>query len=243
MCGRLTLIDPEFGIKLFLPLNYDVELPPWKPRYNLAPTQPIAALAQSGNRLKLRLFRWGAQGRYPMINLRSEELLSKKGLATSLRNQRCLIIGDGFYEWKKSGPTKVPYWIHPPTAGLMMFAGLWYRWRDETGSSYDWATLLTQAPTPQMREIHDRMPVILDRRDACRWLDPELKDQDQAITLVQNHQTPELSMRIVSSRVNRPANDDAGIFSEETQPSKDSEGGKGQTTLKTPRARKPQSTQ
>jgi len=212
MCGRFTLIDPEFGIKLFLPLDYEVEMPTWRPRYNLAPTQPIAALALTEGRLKLRTFRWGARGKYPMINLRSEELLAKPGLASSLRDRRCVVVGDGFYEWKKVGKRKIPLRIRPESEGMLLFAGLWYRWKDESGEPYEWATLLTQAPTPMISAIHDRMPVLLSREDACDWLDPTLSSPEKAIGLVKRHETPGLKFEEVSTRVNRPENDDPSVL-------------------------------
>ncbi|MCA9134265.1 MAG: SOS response-associated peptidase, partial [Planctomycetales bacterium] len=136
MCGRFTLkTPPAQWSQLLLPIvDFQPLLAGWQPRYNIAPTQDILALAcEAENAAYATYFRWGLLPKWAtelsigsrMINARRETLAEKKSFATPLATRRCLIIADGYYEWRPEKAGKQAYWISPKDGGIMQFAGLW----------------------------------------------------------------------------------------------------------------------
>ena len=110
-----------------------------------------------------------------MINARSETLAERPAFRDLLSSRRCLVPADGFYEWRKEGKTKQPMLIYVKDRELFGFAGLWDRWKKPDGTLLESFTIATCAPNELMRGIHDRMPVIIQRKDEPAWLDPTLK--------------------------------------------------------------------
>jgi putative SOS response-associated peptidase YedK len=170
MCGRFTLAHPADDIENF----YKVELPAdFLPRYNVAPTQRILTIKNTTPK-KAELMRWGLIPFWAkdekignsLINARAETIETKPAFRTSFKKKRCLILADGFFEWKKEGKTKQPYRIHMKDDGLFAFAGLWDEW-----NSFETCTIVTTEPNELVREIHDRMPVILAKDDFDKWLE------------------------------------------------------------------------
>lgn len=168
--------------------------PELTPRHNVAPTQEIAGVLRpegSAHR-ELRWFHWGlipswakdAKLAAKMINARAETVAEKPAFRSPFRSRRCLIIADGFYEWKKLDRGKQPYLMRMADGGPFAFAGLWERWHDPTGQVIESATLITTEPNELLREIHDRMPVILDRCDYETWLDPARRDANELCALL-----------------------------------------------------------
>ncbi|WP_420644005.1 SOS response-associated peptidase [Candidatus Leptofilum sp.] len=219
MCGRFALMTPTEQ----LAMQFDVSetaveaLPPSVPRYNIAPTQPVAAirLNENGTR-ELTFFRWGLIPSWAkdikigsrMINARSETVAEKPSFRTAFKRRRCLIPADGFYEWQKLGSGKQPIFIRPAAGEERPFAlaGLWEVWRDSDGSALQTCTILTTTPNELMAPIHNRMPVIVEREDFDLWLNPE-PNPDLGLHLLRPYPAEKMSAYPVSTIVNSPRND------------------------------------
>ncbi len=184
MCGRFTLTTSAEKLREFFPL---FEIPPWPPRYNIAPTQTVLALRQEADgKPEAALLRWGLIPSWAkdkkiaasLINARADTVATKPSFRAGFKRRRCLIVADGFYEWKK-GPSKKgpkqPYHIRLTDAHPFAFAGLWERWEGEETPIESCAIITTDA-NAVLQPLHDRMPVILEPRDYPRWLEPVPKD-------------------------------------------------------------------
>jgi putative SOS response-associated peptidase YedK len=214
MCGRYTLINVAKITQAFPwiheHISDDVS------RYNIAPTQPILAVTNN-HADRLEHLHWGlipSWAKDPaignrMINARAETLAEKPAFRTALRRRRCLVPADGFYEWKKDpdGKTKTPMHVRMKDAGVFAFAGLWDVWRSPDGSVLPSCTLITTEPNELMKDIHDRMPVIIKREDYQRWLDANERDPADLTELLKPYPASEMEARPVSKTVNNPKND------------------------------------
>jgi putative SOS response-associated peptidase YedK len=157
----------------------------FKPRYNIAPTQsvPVVRSTAVGGRELVEL-RWGLIPSWAtdpaigsrMINARSETAAAKPAFRAAMRDRRCLIPADGFYEWQKQGRHKQPIFIHRGDDAPFAFAGLWEHWSDAQQQALETFTILTTAAKEQLRPLQERMPIILDPDDYAAWLDPALTD-------------------------------------------------------------------
>jgi putative SOS response-associated peptidase YedK len=213
MCGRFTLrAKPDTLVELFLL----TEPPDWSPRYNIAPTQqvPVVRVKGDGGREFVRL-RWGLIPSWakdvsgpPLINARAETVATKPAFRTALKQRRCLIPADGFYEWLKAGKKKQPFsfrlWDDQPFA----FAGLWERWTSGE-EPVESCTIVTTESNELVRPIHDRMPVILPACYHAQWLDPVVRDPDRLLTLLRPFPAAEMAAAPVSDWVNSPRHDDS----------------------------------
>jgi putative SOS response-associated peptidase YedK len=215
VCGRFRLsrkkqiIEEQFDTQ---PWDDD-----WSPRYNIAPTQPVPVIRQSPKEpvRELSLMKWGlipswakdSSGAAKMINARSETATTKPAFRDALKSRRCLIPGDGFYEWAKTGKTKQPYCFEVNDGELFAFAGLWERWRDPTGQWVKSCSILTTSPNAVTSVVHDRMPVILEKDDYDLWLDPGMSDVSAATDLLKPYDARLMRCYPVSSRVNSVGND------------------------------------
>ena len=178
MCGRFTLHTPASVLATFFNLP---ETPVLVPRYNIAPTQPVAIVrAPAGpNQREWALVRWGlipSWAKDPsigarMINARAETVAEKPSFRAPFKRRRCLVPADGFYEWRKVGKGKQPYYIHMQDGGPFAIAGLWEHWQGADGSELQTCTLLTTEPNDLLAPIHNRMPVIIAPEDYDEWLD------------------------------------------------------------------------
>lgn len=164
-----ALIKERFGVT--------VRSAVWKARYNCAPTQDLAVIS-SEDPHALSFYRWGLIPRWAkdpsignkMINARAETVTEKPAFRASFRNRRCLVPADGFYEWKKSGTRKIPYRIGLLDGSPFSMAGLWDKWVSPDGEIIHSFSILTTVPNQLMKEIHDRMPVILEPAAEKIWL-------------------------------------------------------------------------
>ena len=171
MCGRFALHSRD-RIKLKdLPV---LDLP-FEARYNIAPGQQILAIADFGKGIEARMLTWGlisswSTDRKGFINARAETLEQKPSFSESFRWRRCLIPADGFYEWKRTGREKRPYYIQSIDETPITFAGIWDTWRnrDEVITS---CAIITTAANELVAELHDRMPAILPLEVQDAWLD------------------------------------------------------------------------
>jgi len=180
MCGRYTLIQLEAALRRELRLE---KLPDLQPRYNIAPSQGIAAVRANpnGGERELAIFNWGLVPfwakepsiGYKMVNARSETAASKPAFRGPMRHHRCLIPADGFFEWKGARGAKHPYYFRRPGRDPFCFAGIFDHWGAADGSEIESAAILTTAANDFMAPIHDRMPVVIPASAYDRWLDPE----------------------------------------------------------------------
>jgi putative SOS response-associated peptidase YedK len=216
MCGRYRLTAKERYIRDHFGLEED---PPWTPRYNIAPTQPVAAIRQNAKDPKrtFGLLRWGLipfwakdpSIGYKTINAMSETAAEKPAFRDAMRRRRCLIPADSFYEWKKIGPKeKQPYNFGMIDDSVFAFAGLWERWRDPAGNFVETCTILTTTPNSLVGDVHDRMPAILSAEAYDLWLDPGVTDATRDIDCLKPFDARLMKKYPVSTRVNRPENDD-----------------------------------
>ena len=143
-----------------------------------------------------------------MINARAETVADRPSFRAAFRRRRCLVPADGYYEWKKTGPRqKQPYLVRPPAGGVLAFAGLWERWCGPDGEELESATIITTPPVPAIRELHDRMPLILPAERWAAWLDPALEDPARLAPLLAPDPELRLEFAPVSPRVNDPRNE------------------------------------
>lgn len=214
MCGRFTLAaDPADILEAFPGLNIPAEM---QPHYNIAPSQPVAVVPNDGN-FRLDYFNWGLIPSWAkdadignrLINARAETLAEKPSFRTALRRRRCLILADGFYEWRQDSgqKTKSPMYIRLKTGKPFAFAGLWDQWNSPDGSLIKSCTIITTQPNALMQPIHNRMPVILPESAFPGWLDPAEKTPDLLSPLLQPYPAEEMMFYPVSRLVNSPAND------------------------------------
>jgi putative SOS response-associated peptidase YedK len=223
VCGRFTLRTSSSVLIEHFDLdvrdNRQMEL--FEPRYNIAPTQEVVVVRADApeRRRSAALMRWGLIPSWskegatgpPMINARSETLAEKPTFRTALRSRRCLIPADGFYEWQQlpgGGRGKnQPYYIHRPDGGPFAFAGLWETWSGG-GPSIESCTIVTTEANATLRELHDRMPVVLGPADYALWLDPAVNEPAKLAQLLAPCGEDELIAEPVTTHVNRVANDD-----------------------------------
>jgi putative SOS response-associated peptidase YedK len=211
MCGRFTLtIDPMSLQQAF----------PWAvipddlfPRYNIAPSQPVAVIPNTGDNT-LTMYKWGlipSWAKDPsigdrMINARAETLAEKPSFRTAFRRRRCLILADGFYEWKQDPAmkSKQPVYIRLKDSQPFAFAGLWDLWQATDGSEIRSCTIITTQPNSLLEPIHNRMPVILPADVYQRWLAVEDTQPAQLNDLLVPYVHSEMVAFPVSRMVNSP---------------------------------------
>jgi putative SOS response-associated peptidase YedK len=215
MCGRYILTaTPEELQALFGYIDADA----FPPRYNIAPTQPIAIVRFVHGARRFALVRWGLvpawvedPGAFPlMINARAETVLDKPAARHAMRYRRCLVPASGFYEWRRGpGRSKQPFCLRPPHGGAIAFAGLWETWRDRDGGEIDSACIVTTDSNREVRPIHDRMPVVVAAADFETWL---TGTTEEAAVLLRPPPDGSFEPMPVSQRVNAAANDDPGLI-------------------------------
>jgi putative SOS response-associated peptidase YedK len=213
MCGRYAItLPPEAMTGLF---DLDAPAPEMRPRYNVAPSQDIPVILHDpdvGRVCAMR--RWGLHpfwlkeppGAKSMINARAEGAAAKPFFRDAYKKRRCLIPADGFYEWKRKGAVKTPYFIQPKAGGVLAFAGLWERWSAPDGAEVLTAAILTVAANAALQPLHDRMPAILPPDAWSLWLDPKAPMEPLGWMLAP---APEdaLAFYAVSRAVNAPGRD------------------------------------
>jgi putative SOS response-associated peptidase YedK len=208
MCGRYTLTDPDARLLRFrFGLTESVEIEQ-DPQYNVAPTDPVLAvrLNAAGER-EPGVLRWGLIPQHAdpdtfdrlLINARAETVAEWPALRDAFEDYRCLIVADGFYEWRAEETGKKPVWITRPDREPFAFAGLWAEAKRGDGSSLHSCAIVTCEPGEVVAPIHDRMPVILDQQAEQHWLDPAASLAELLGLLVP---TDELEVTEVSDAVN-----------------------------------------
>jgi putative SOS response-associated peptidase YedK len=216
MCGRYSLTaTPEDVRALF---GY-IDHPNFPPRYNIAPTQPIATVRWEHGARRFALVRWGLVPSWVkdpasftlLINARSETAAEKPSFRAAMRHHRCLIPASGFYEWRRTADGKQPFWISPADGGVMTFAGLWDTWSDPDGGDIDSGAVLTTNANRTIGAIHHRMPAILMPDAFDDWLDTANVTAKDAAKLLRPAPEDYLAAVPVSVRVNKVSNDDQDL--------------------------------
>ena len=211
MCGRFTLtsnmddLQGRFG--------FEARDLVFRPSYNIAPTQPVLAVTNDGQR-RAELMRWGLipfwakdiKIGYRMINAVGETAATKPAFRAAFKKRRCLILADGFFEWRKDGKEKIPTYIFLKSREPFAFAGLWETWKSSEGETVKSCTIVTTKPNEFMEPIHNRMPVILSGETEALWLDPMTEEPDALQPLIQPAPAELMESCIVSSLVNSPKN-------------------------------------
>ena len=212
MCGRYTLTTSKIKIAEEFQIE-DIKLRELPSHYNIAPSSSVPVLVENP-KLTIDLFRWGlipSWAKDPtigsrMINARKETLIEKPSFKGPLKNRRCLILADGFYEWKGEGTKKTPYYIRMKSQKPFGFAGLWSHWLDPKGNEIYSCTIITGEPNELIRPIHNRMPMILAKEKRNRWLDSSNHDSSDLLSLLETYPTDEMEAYVVSRTVNSPSN-------------------------------------
>jgi putative SOS response-associated peptidase YedK len=211
MCGRFTLRTPAAEVARHFRLP---DVPDLDARYNIAPSQDIPVIRPGQERQRELVFcRWGlvpffakdpSAGRQP-INARCETVATSPMFRAAIRRRRCLIPADGFYEWKRVGSKKQPFYIRLKSNEPFAFAGIWERWGEN--DELQTCALLTTDANELMQPIHDRMPVLLPPDAYELWLDPEVEDITRIKHLFEPYPAGEMEAYAVSTDVNRPTHD------------------------------------
>ena len=214
MCGRFTLtVNPADLQDTFSDYNFPAM---FAPRFNIAPSQPVLAIPND-DKFTADFFIWGLIPMWAkdsdignrLINARGETLAEKPSFRGSYRHKRCLILADGFYEWKSFGnrKSKTPYYIHMQDRKPFAMAGLWDHWESPDGSSIKSCTIITTTPNELTGAIHDRMPVILHPRDYAKWLDPAPQTPENLQPLIKPFPADPMTAYPVSTLVNKATED------------------------------------
>jgi putative SOS response-associated peptidase YedK len=218
MCGRFALfaymrqLIEEFGLD-------EHETPEVAQRYNVTPSQRVMAVVNDGKANRLETFKWGfiphwAKGDRPryMINARAETVAEKPTFRSAFRSRRCLIVADGFYEWKKSGKVKAPMYIRDTSGRPWGFAGIYETWTSPDGDQVTTCAIITTEANEVMGQVHHRMPAIVHEEDRAVWLDPSVEDAQVLLPMLRPYESERMEVIPVSDDVNSPMNDGPGLI-------------------------------
>jgi putative SOS response-associated peptidase YedK len=217
MCGRFSITINQEELKAHLSTNYNVAnfSAVFKlPRFNIAPGQEIIAIINDGNNNRVGHLKWGfipsfakdEKIGFSMINAKSETIDEKISFRQSFQNRRCLILADSFYEWKRVGKDKTPMRIKKIDGNIFAMAGIWNTYIRPDGVKVHSCAIITTSANKLVGEIHDRMPVILNKEDQKVWLN-QVSDTIALKALLKPYPEAEMEAYQVSSIVNNAAND------------------------------------
>lgn len=208
MCGRFAFYSPAEATAALFGASGSVDL---QARYNIAPTQMVAAVRGDANDREMVALRWGLVPFWAkdpaignrMINARAETVAEKPAFRAAYRRRRCLVLADGFYEWHTEGGVKIPYFISLASDEPFAFAGLWEQWQSKDGEeSLQTSTIITTQANEFLSSLHHRMPVILNPERAEQWL-----AGDDDIVPNATDEAPRLRAWPVDRRVNNARNE------------------------------------
>jgi len=208
VCGRFAFYSPSEATAALFGVSASIEV---QPRYNIAPTQYIAAIRDGSEGRELAMLRWGLVPSWAkdpsignrMINARAETVAEKPSFRAAFRHRRCIVLADGFYEWRRESNAKTPYFISLASSEPFALAGLWENWNDKSsGEALQTTTLITTAANAFMQPLHHRMPLILQPDAATEWLAGSVDLLEQAAD-----QAPALQAWPVDRRVNNARNE------------------------------------
>lgn len=214
MCGRFNIIDDPLT-QLIMQITGQSGNFSLKTTYNIAPTEQVPVLRYSpDDGWNLSSMRWwlvpswspGPSTKYSMFNAKAETLGKSRAYQKPFRQQRCIVPVSGYYEWKKEGAKKLPYYIEPNEQPGFAFAGLWDRWQNDE-QVIESTTIVTTAATPSMSSIHHRMPVHLNSDQALQWVSADTR-QDVLESLLLPEVRTSIRVTPVSTIVNNARNKD-----------------------------------
>jgi putative SOS response-associated peptidase YedK len=221
MCGRFTLtatfeeIIDRFDIQAF------IEQENYEPSFNIAPSQAVLAVINDGESNRMGFLKWGLVPPWAkdaaignkMINARAETLSEKPSFRTAFKKKRCLVIADSFYEWKRhEDKSKTPMRIKLKSDALFAMAGIWEALKSPEGKTLYTCSVITTGPNELMKDIHDRMPVILKPNDEKKWLDPSISNTSDLNKLLVPFDENLMETYEVSSLVNSPKNNSVELI-------------------------------
>jgi putative SOS response-associated peptidase YedK len=237
MCGRTALTATPEELREAFGLS---ETPKVAPRWNVPPSQPVAVVRVLRSPLRtMDLMRWGLLPAWSkeraagnkLFLARSETVGHAPAFRDALRNRRCLVVVDGFYEWKRAGSrasvarpqrsagmsASEPFFVRRDDRAPFALAGVWDRWTSSDGEVVESCAILTQVARPPVDEVHERMPLVLERDEWDRWLDATITSVESLAGLLAPH-SPSLVAFPVSPHVNDPRHDDPRCFAYEDPP-------------------------
>jgi putative SOS response-associated peptidase YedK len=217
MCSRYNLTSPPEAVRAYFAYR---ETPNFPARYNIAPTQTIGVvcLDAEGTR-SFRPMRWGLlpafvkdpKGRPPLINARAEGIAEKPAFRQAFASRRCLVPADGFYEWTGPKGTRRLFLLRPRAGGLIAFAALWERWRDQAGEALDTVAIITCPANAEVTPLHDRMPVVLEPVSFAAWLDCAATETAAALSLLRPARDGLLEAIEMHPKLNDSRRDEPGV--------------------------------
>jgi putative SOS response-associated peptidase YedK len=217
MCGRYVIAtDPKAIREMF---GY-AQMPNFPPRYNVAPTQPVPVVRMAEGKREFALLRWGLIPSWVkdprtfslLINARAESVLDKPAFRNAMKRRRCLLPADGFYEWKREGERKRPYFVRLKSGQPMAFAGLWETWAGPNGEEMETVAIVTTTASRSIAHIHERMPAIIMPDAFDFWLDGARVDAPTALALIVPARDTLIEAYEVSPAVNHVANDSPSLI-------------------------------
>lgn len=216
MCGRTSLFVPQSVLED----QFDATaVEPITPRYNIAPGDELATIQNDASD-EIDLLEWGLLPSWvddpsnspKPINARAETVAEKPMFRDAFEKRRCLILADGFYEWKGQRGSKQPYRITRTDDRPFAFAGLWEQYEESSGETLETVTIITTDANEVVANVHDRMPVMLEESDEETWLTGS--DEEVLQGVLDPYPANQLRAYPVSKRVNNPANDSAEVIEE-----------------------------
>jgi|SRR5688572_29326154 len=220
MCGRFFLARRAAEIARALGLAFAPQAETWRPRYNIAPTQDVLAVVAGPDGPVIEPRRWGLIPHWAkdaaignrMINARLETLAEKPSFSRPLKSTRCVVLADGFYEWKRLPERKVPVAMRSPTEEILGFAGLWTTWKPPEGEPVHSCTIITREAAGPAKDVHDRMPAFLPRALWEEWVAPRTEEPAVLRDSLGKVPPPDLRITELSTLVNNPRNDSPDIL-------------------------------
>ncbi|MBL7995526.1 SOS response-associated peptidase [bacterium] len=229
MCGRYTLtatlrvIQEQFDLA-----NDDIKeiIDNYRPNYNVAPTHKMPIVIQVEGKRSLKLMQWGLlpswsktdKPQFNTINAKGEEIAQKPTYRNRIKNGRCLVIADGFYEFEKHGQDKWAVRFIMKDKKPFAFAGLYDNWHGTTSKgekkSISSFTIITTSPNKIVEPVHTRMPVILSRADEKEWLNPDYQKYDDVSHLLKPFSDKSMMRYYANPGVNRAGNNSADLIEE-----------------------------
>ena len=221
MCGRFTLTAEYQEIIDRFDIEAAIQEELYHPSFNIAPSQSVLSVINDGQKNRLGFLRWGLippwstdeKIGYKMINARAETLTEKPSFRDAYKKRRCLVLADSFYEWKRhDDQTKTPMRIKLKSDDMFAIAGIWERWNSPKGNTIFSCTIITTTANKLVRDIHDRMPVILKPEGEKTWLDPSVNEPKKLNHLLQPLPEDLMEAYEISSLVNSPKNNSPSLI-------------------------------
>jgi putative SOS response-associated peptidase YedK len=210
MCGRFVRAKASETYDDF----YGIVEVPYLPSYNIAPTQPVVVIRMEEAAKKCVVMRWGLipswakDKKTSFINARADTIADKPAFRAAFKRRRCLILADGYFEWKTRGPKqKQPYYLRPKDDGPIAFAGIWETWKGAE-TPIESCSIITTDANELSRMIHDRMPVMLREPEADAWIDSAVEEPRGLLELLRPFPAELMCCDAVGQAVNSVKNND-----------------------------------